>query len=100
VQVDSQISHAPIVFEEAHSEVAYLAIAAEFAVVVRLAGSVAPVVVEAVLAVAPAAAAEVSADHLGTPLRLNPPIQHMDLSAVRKSSQEKRQGTMRANTPS
>jgi hypothetical protein len=99
-QADSTIYHAPIAFEEAHFGVACFPTAVAFDVVVQLVGSVAPVVVESVLAVALAAAVEVSADHLGIDLRQNPSIQHMDLPAGRKSSQEKRQGKMQANTTS
>jgi hypothetical protein len=99
-QVDSPPSHAPIAFEVAHFEVAYFPTAVASDVAVRLVGSVAPVVVEAVLALALAAAVEVSADHLGTDLKQSPPIQHMDLPAGHKSSQEKQQGTMQANTTS
>ena len=97
-QVDLPICHAPIAFEEAHFEAAYFPTAVAFDVVVRLVGSVAPAAVEAVLAAAPAAAVEASADHLGTDLKQNPPAQHMDLPVVRKSQQEKQQGKMQAHT--
>ena len=96
-QADSPIYRAPIAFEEAHFEAAYFPTAAAFDVVVRLVGSVAPVAVEAVLAVALAAAVEVSADHLGTDREKCPPFQHMDLPAGRKSSLEKPQRKMQAN---
>ena len=96
-QVDSPICHAPFAFEEAHFEVAYFPAAVAFDVVVGLVGSDAPVVVEAALAVALAAAVEVSADHLGTDLKQNPPARRMDLPVVRKLQQEKQQGKMQAN---
>ena len=103
-QFDTAIYHAPIAFEEDHFEAAYFPSAVAFDVVVPLVGSAAAVVVEAVFAAAPAAAraavAEVSADHLGTDPMQNPPVQHMDLRAGRKSSQEKRQGTKQLNTTS
>ena len=99
-QGDSLICHAPFAFEEVHSEAAYFPIAAAFDVVVRLVGSVAPAVVEAVAAVALAAALEVSADHPGTELKQNPPIQHMDLPAGHKSSQEEQQGRMQRHMTS
>src|ERR1700685_1117838 len=100
----SPTCHVPIAFEAAHFEAAYFPTAAAFDVVVRLAGSVAPVVVEAAPAVAPAVAAaaavEVSADHPGTDLKRNPPIQRMDPPAGHKSPQEKRQGKMQAHRTS
>jgi hypothetical protein len=99
-QFESLICHSPIAFEEAHFEAAYLPTAVAFDVVVRLVGSVAPVAPEAVFAVAPAAAVEVSADHLGTRPKQSPPIQRMDPRAGRKASQEQRQGTTQANTTS
>ena len=97
-QLDTTICHAPFAFEEAHFEAAYFPAAVAFDVVVRPVGSVAPVVVEAVFAVAPAAAVEVSADHFGTDLKRNPPVQHTDPPVVRKARQEKRQGKMQAHT--
>ena len=94
------ICHAPIAFEEAHFEAAYFPTAVAFDVVVRLIGSVAPVALEAVLAAAPAAAVEVSADRLGTEPGQNPPIRRMDPPAGRKLSQETHQGKMQAHTTS
>src|SRR5271169_3925309 len=99
-QVDSPICPVPIAFEETHFEVAYFPTAVAFDVAVRLVGSVAPAVVAAVLAVARAAAVEVSADHPGTDLKQNPPVQHMGLPAGHKSSQERQQRKTQAHTTS
>jgi hypothetical protein len=99
-EVDSPLCHAPIASEGARFEVAYFPTAVAFDAVVRLVGSVAPAVVEAVAAVALAAALEVSADHPGTELKQNPPIQHMDLPAGHKSSQEEQQGRMQRHMTS
>src|ERR1700733_1161489 len=99
-QIGSPICRAPIASEEAHFAVAYSPTAVAFDVVVPLAGSAAPVSVAAVLAVALAAAVEVSADHLGTDLKQTPPVRHMDRPAGRKSSQDKPKRTMQADTTS
>ena len=83
-QLEPPLNRAPIAFEEAHSEAACFPTAVAFDVVARLVGSAAPVVVAAVPAHARAAAAEVSADHLGTGPMPNPPSLHRDLPAGRK----------------
>jgi hypothetical protein len=85
VQIDSPISHGPIACGEPHFAAACFLIVVEFAVVVDLAGFVAPVAIESVAVVDLAAAEETSADYLGTDPTQHLPTLHTDPLAGRNS---------------